>query len=220
MTVGTSRNKTALIQVACGFELPPENVTDFKAVSCVDQHRAVKVLETYDSLNLQLGKNCLLWTTGMVPYDAKTHPYTLADINMAYLQKHLGLEAGGRFGLATDTVPGLNAFSESWNACMKAKEAGCSEIVVVSSDFYFIAYRRMWRAAAYRLGLACQTLTVDSLGISSEKVWDFYTSPLAQSMSRIATKSRARHSLIKSLADIRTRDRVNGFKFNGYTQIG
>ena len=151
----------------------------------------------------------------MVPYTVKHNDRTLANLNADVLIKR------GIPKKDIHYVPGLNAFSESWNACQRARESGMEMIVVVSSAFYFVAYNRMWTACGLRNGLKVETFCVSHEVLVSQSVWDFYQGAKAQTLSKVAASSNLGHRLAKTLADKMTASRATeGFKIDGHTVIG
>lgn len=206
--MGAQDAKTAIIQVACGFARRPEHRRDTGALSLVDQARGQKVLALYRQGNQ-------VFVTGNVPYEIKHEFHTLAYLNAEAL-----IQSGVPIGQIA-TIQGLNAFSESWNACLRARRRGLERVVVVSSDFYFEAYERMWRAAARRNGLEIEIVALNHGRLVSAEVWNFYKGLKAQTLSKVAASSELGHRLAKALADRMTASRAtSGFKIDGHTVIG
>lgn len=200
---------TVLVQVACGFARRPQHNDDYRAVSLVDAARAKAVKD-----RARAGNH--IFVTGMVPYEIEYSDRTLANINAARLQS-----VPSPMIKEVRSVPGLNAFSESWNACKMARDLGAKKIIVVSSDFYFKAYRQMWQAAARRNGLVAEIVEVTHGDLVSDKVWGFYSGVKAQILSRVAASSKLGHYLAKMIADRMTGKRATeGFKIDGHTTIG
>jgi hypothetical protein len=176
----------AIVQVACGFARAPENEWDTLALSQVDFDRSQVVIEGYRNLTAkEKHPKVLLWTTGQVawgPY-VEMPEMTLAALNA----KRLNVA----FPYATvSQVPGLNAFSESYNALLMAKASGVEKLYVVVSSFYLTAYRRMWEAAAKRRGIEIRMIAVEhQKGVVASEVVDFYKSAQPQILSRIAASS-------------------------------
>ncbi len=206
--MGALDAQTAIIQVACGFARRPEHRRDIGALSLVDQARGQKVLELYRQGNQ-------VFVTGNVPYETKHEFHTLA-----YLNAEMLIQGGVPFG-QTATIQGLNAFSESWNACLRARRLGLARTVVVSSDFYFEAYERMWLAAARRNGLKVEIVALSHGDLVSPEVWNFYRGWKAQGLSRIAAYvPLIGHRAAKVVADTMTAKRATqGFKIDGHTVI-
>jgi hypothetical protein len=205
----SQRPRTAIIHVACGFARKPHYDVDSDAVSSIDKCRSVYTVEHYE-------QGDSLFVTGMVPYDASAPLRTLANLNAYRLNQVEKLR-----GVPIQLVPGLNAFSESWNACMLAHDQGAKQIIVVVSDFYLSAYRRMWLAAGKRNGLDVEIVEVRHKNEVDQSVWAFYQGPKAQILSKVAASSWLGHWLAKMLADRMTkRRRTEGFKLDGHTSIG
>jgi len=201
--------KRVIVQVACGFSRKPQSEYDFYALSMVDYQRAVGTI-----INYKIGDE--VFVTGMVPYDANQSHRTLASLNTELLEKSFKLDE-----VTIQSVSGLNAFSESWNACKLARQHRAITIVVVTSDFYLEAYRRMWLAAGQRNGLEVQIFTISHTNLVDKSVWEFYRGWKAQALSRMAASSTLGHWLAMMLADQMTKKRLTeGFKLDGHTAIG
>lgn len=207
--MGAHASKTAIIQVACGFTRRPQHYDDYRAVSPIDAARAEAVRAQYQTGNQ-------LWVTGMVPYGTDYPERTLANINADRLAVQHGLPT-----INAAQVPGLNAFSESWNACRLARKRRLTKIIVVASNFYFEAYARMWLAAGKRNGLEVEIVALDHGSAVSDSVWNFYRGPKAQALSHVAAGSTLGHYMASALADRMTAKRATeGFKIDGHTHIG
>ncbi len=198
----------AIVQVACGFKRRPMSVMDYRALSQVDHERSEILREYFQPRNQ-------VYVTGMVPYEVEYDERTLANLNADVLQ-NCGIP-----GKNIHYVPGLNAFSESWNACQMARENGMKKIVVISSDFYFTAYARMWMACGMRNGLDGEIVSIIHGDLVAQSVWDFYQGAKAQTLSKVAASCSLGHKLAKTLADRMTASRAtDGFQIDGHTSIG
>jgi hypothetical protein len=195
------------IQVACGFRNPPISVSDALARTPVDIKRGEEAVRVATNFGIQE-----IWTTGMVCYDKHTHPTTIAALNGYFIQKA---------GFQNEHVPGLNAFSESYKAMKMCKEEGITKAYVVSSDFYFKAYKKMWEACGNRFEVEVICISVSHGNIVSKQVWSFYNGPKVKIMAAIAASSGFGHWLARKVADFVARERGTiGFKLDGHTTIG
>jgi hypothetical protein len=198
----------AVIQVACGFKREPLSTSDYEAMSRVDDDRASKVNELVRPLDT-------VFVTGMVPYTSAYPKRTLAALNTNRLIDRYGLDTGRIL-----SVRGLNAYSESWHAVRLAQEIGVQKITVIASDFYFLAYKRLWLAAARRSGLVIELITLTHPDVDTATVGKFYASVPSQLLSRLAASSHIGHLVAMNIADHLTSYRATrGFTFDGHTRI-
>lgn len=209
-------NKVAIVQVACGFARRPDDRADLAALSKVDHDRALAVIKELKSLSYNEDLELVLWTTGQVAWGrvADMPDLTLASLNAAGLRKFTCVEIS--------QVPGLNAFSESYNAIKKAKAQGVETVIVVVSDFYLTAYRQMWQSAARRAGVSIEIIPVEhAKDVVSPAVVNFYQSLQPKILAWIAASCELGHWLARFLADKKTASRASiGFRLDGHTAIG
>jgi hypothetical protein len=101
------------------------------------------------------------------------------------------------------------------------KEHGITEVHVVSSDFYFKGYQKMWEACGKRFGVKVICKSVSHGSTVSRQVYAFYLGSKVQVMAAIAARSGFGHWLARKVADFVARERGTiGFKLDGYTTIG
>jgi hypothetical protein len=206
MTVRDS--KVAIVQVAGGFRCRPQHPSHYQALSAIDRARGEKVVALYRPGNH-------VFVTGMVPYETKLPECTLANLSSELLVRS-GIPA-----LMIVPIAGLSPFSISSNVCARARRRGLEKIVVVASDFYFLAYERMWRAAARRNGLAVEIVTLNHGDEVSAAVWNFHDSYPVVLWSHLAAISVFGHALAQLVADWQMKRRTRtGYQYDGHTVIG